>query len=143
MATKRFEARSDLGESVLGKVNEYGAGIVDPEAPQSRRSGGDAESEVKPEVALEALGGPAQDADGLSRPELLDEPAFLGLLALEIACVCHGEVAGRRSVIHGQRTFRAETTCVESTTSASASCANSSALRARLSVARRLPRPIS
>ena len=93
------DAFADDGVSVLGEVDEDGAGPGHGERIQARSAGGDAEGQVEAEPGFGALGGAADDADGGVAPELCDEPA-LGLVWLA------GNVADaydrQERVIHGR-----------------------------------------
>src|SRR5262249_34116523 len=51
------------------------AGILDGEAIEAARAGGDGNAELEGKPGLAALGSAAEDADGRARPERGDEPA--------------------------------------------------------------------
>jgi hypothetical protein len=118
VAADGVEAAADLREPILGEVDEGGAWGRDGEPVEGGRAGGDADGEVEAEPALHRFWAAPDHADGFPSPEALDEPAVLGPLRLEVPGEDGGEEIGLVG-IHGQRTFRAPTTWVGSTTSAS------------------------
>jgi hypothetical protein len=104
-----FEAAADLRESILGEVDEGGAGGFDAESIEGRGAGGDADREVETKPTFHRLRAASDHPDRFPSPKALDEPAILGTLSLEVP----GE-DGREEIrfggIHGQRTLRAPTT---------------------------------
>jgi hypothetical protein len=117
VAADGFEAAADLRKSVLGEVDEGGAGSVDAEAVEGRSAGGDADREVQAKPTLQRLRCTSDHPHCFSSPEAVDEPAVLGLLALEVASEDGREEFGLGR-IHGHSTFRAPTTWLWSTVSA-------------------------
>ncbi|MBK8979613.1 MAG: hypothetical protein IPM29_27245 [Planctomycetes bacterium] len=119
VVAQRFDARADLGQAVLGQVDEgrtAGAGL---EMTERSGAGCDADREVEAEPCLAALGRPADQADGGAGPQSFDEPALLGWLGLETG----GTDDRKRGRDHGHSSFRAWTTCIAWHTSWSWSCA--------------------
>ena len=113
VAADALEAGAYLRALILSEVDKGGARGLDREVVECRSTRGDAEGEIESEPTFQRLGVTAQDPSGSSSPEVLDEPAFLWLLDLEITSVRGGELLlWIRSIVHGQRTFRAETMCL-------------------------------
>ena len=79
-AGNAHEARAHDVERVFGGEEQHAPGAGRAEAPQTRRAGGDGDGHVEGEERLAALGLAADDADGLGRPEVFDQPAVLGAL---------------------------------------------------------------
>ena len=71
------EAAADDVQGVLGGVEEDASGLEHVEAAQAGRASGDRDGEVERQERLAALGLAADDADGLVRPQPVDEPAML------------------------------------------------------------------
>jgi hypothetical protein len=73
------EAIPDLCRCVLGGEQEHGSGVVDRVAVQAGRAGSDGQGDLQSEVGLAALGSPADDAYGLMRPEVFDQPGGMAV----------------------------------------------------------------
>ena len=71
------QARAHDVERVFGGEEQHAPGPGGPKPPQTRRAGGDGDGHVEGEKRLAALGLAADDADGLGRPEVFDQPAVL------------------------------------------------------------------
>lgn len=142
---------ADLGDAVahgvqgiLGEVGDDGAWCVYEEALQagSARSDGDGQIQAQPgfaglrRSADHTDGGPTTSV-GSSAPDLLDQPRGAGGLLLE------GVDWKRGQDRQGAGTLRASTTSPADTALAPVFTACSSDLRARRSMARRLPTEIS
>src|SRR4051794_14659275 len=96
-----LESAADDMERVLGGIEQDPAVTRDGEAAQARGSGGDSDGQVECEEGFAALWFAADDADGLLRPESVDEPApLLGRI---------GETPGRldRKLGHRRRRMAA------------------------------------
>ena len=68
------DTRLHDGSGVLGHVDEYWPWIVDGERAKTGRSARDRDSKVEREPGFAALGRSAENADGGSCPERIDEP---------------------------------------------------------------------
>jgi hypothetical protein len=77
------QARAHDVERVFGGEEQHAPGPGGPKPPQTRRAGGDRDGHVEGEKRLAALGLAADDPDGLSGPEVVDEPALLRGLDVE------------------------------------------------------------
>lgn len=64
-------------QGVLRSVEQDTTRLRDAEPAQARRSGGDRDGQVQREEGLAALRLPADDADGIGRPQIGDQPALL------------------------------------------------------------------
>src|SRR4249920_396308 len=93
-----FEAATDDMERVLGGIEQHATGIGHDEAPQTAGASGDGDSQIEGEERFAAFRLAADDADGLFRPQPLNEPAsLLGSL---------GETPGRLNRKLGHRRRR-------------------------------------
>ena len=72
-----FEAATDDMERVLGGIEQHATGIGHDEAPQAGDAGGDGDREIEGKEGFAAFRLAADDADGLFRPQPVDEPALL------------------------------------------------------------------
>ena len=69
---------------VLGGEQQDGARRVGDEAAQARDAGGDRDGDVEGEEGLVAFGFAADDADGLTPPQRVDEPLVLARAVLQL-----------------------------------------------------------
>ena len=97
------------------------AGLVGGEAAQAGDAGGDGHGEVEREEGLAAFGLAADDADGLARPEPVDEPLLPARSVLQIDRRAGGEAG------HGRSSSRAFWRCSALTVLALSSAAAESA----------------
>src|SRR5512133_1055189 len=104
-------------------------------------SGGDADRHVEAKPAFCAFRRSTQNADAFA-PYLIDAPTER---AVTVAAVKGGGTASGQGIVahDGHNDFRALAICPAPTTLRLAAAASSRDSRARLSVVRRLPRPIS
>jgi len=66
-------------QGVLGGVEQDASWLWNGEAAQARRARGDRDGQIQGEEGLAALRLPTDDADGIGRPQIGDQPAlFLG-----------------------------------------------------------------
>jgi hypothetical protein len=82
-----FEALAHDCGGVLGRKEQHGSRVPDGEAPQAGDACGNCHGEIEGKEGFTALGFAADDADGLSHPQFLDEPGILVSLG-------HGEECG-------------------------------------------------
>lgn len=129
-----LDSLPDHGGGVFSEVDEGGAFALHLEVSEARRSRGDAEGEVESEPGFAALGRAADDSHGLLPPEIFYEPSLREVLYRDVSDAPHDEGVAQGS------SFLAATTWAEPTTDSSFSAAFHSALRARVSMARRFPR---
>ena len=92
-----LEPTADDVKSVFGSIEEHAAGMGDGEVAKARRAGSDGDGHIEDEKALARFWFAADDTDGLLGPEILDEPAALGLVSG--AELVRG---GERQEIHGR-----------------------------------------
>ena len=72
-----FETAADDVQGVFGGIEQDAAGTADREAAQAGDAGGDGDGQIEGEEGFAAFGFAADDADGLFRPQSVDEPALL------------------------------------------------------------------
>jgi hypothetical protein len=103
--TDAFEATTDDVQCVFGGIEQDAAGAADREATQTGDAGGDGNGQIEREEGFAALGLAADDADGMFRPQPIDEPALLP----EGAFWAIGETPGRldRKLGHRRRRIAA------------------------------------
>ncbi len=82
---------------IFGKVHQGVAGLVRLESVETRSGGGDREGEIEPEPGLAELRRAADEADGRTAPELVNEPARSGFGLPEIPHTADRQ----RSAAHG------------------------------------------
>jgi len=136
--TELGDAVTELGQGVLGEVDQGGPRGVDLEAAEAGGAGGHRDRQIQSQPGFTRLGGPANDADGAGAPQIADEPRRVGRLGIEGM-----DWEGGQRLVHGQINSRAAITWPEETASAPAPAASSMDLSARRSMALRLPRLIS
>jgi hypothetical protein len=72
-----FETATDDVQGIFGGIKQDAAGVADREAAQAGDAGGDGDGQIEGEEGFAAFGFAADDADGLFRPQSVDEPTLL------------------------------------------------------------------
>ena len=72
-----FEPSAHDVQGVFGRIQQHAARVWHGELTQTRRAGSHRHSQLEREEGLAAFGLPADDADGLFRPQSCDEPTLL------------------------------------------------------------------
>ena len=150
MGTQASESLAHEWQSVLGKIDKHRTWVLDLEVPKARRIGRNGHGHVETEPALARLWRSPHQAHGTTRPQASHEPALFFNDKREFRSSDNRKLIHLhafdpivRGCLHTVSRSRAATTSLLETTVSPASSAQSNAVRARRSVARKFPRATS